>query len=559
MLPIRPLETSSDAGAGDAGRLFVDRARRLRGDIDLAGDDDAIVEICELAGGIPLAIEVAAGRLGHLTPLALLDRLRRQSVALLDAHGAVDLPDRQQSLRTVLDATSTLLTDGGAALAKGVCAVKGSISLGMIERTFGDQPDLIDHLDELVDASLVNGPDQDGRYRMPIPVAEYFAGDHETVDRDRGRILRAVLSVAEPLVSQVDQRGRWAEGSLLDDAAAVTVACEAAIAQRDADAGARLVVALRRYWLIGSRIGEALQFCRAVLELEPEGTARAHVQLVLGQFAAIVNRPDAATLLAEAIELAENTSGVDPHLLINSWCYLGSWRCDHGDLDGARHAAARAERLAHESADQSVVELSRDFGAYVAARVGDFETAARLGVESLAGARLAGDRYVVIDLLHRLAENLLELGRLDEAEAMMDEAMEIARTTPIGPLAAKVIQVQAAVDIEHGRLSAAIGAALEALRLTATLYPDPVTQASVLRILAAAWSSAGDLDAATRCDGAATGILHGAGAPAESASFGPSDRRLELLRQDHHAASVARIAAMDPAAVVAQLLARSSR
>ena len=43
-----------------------------------------------------------------------------------------------------------------------------------------------------------------------------------------------MLSVAEPLVSQVDQRGRWAEGSLLDDAAVVTVACEAAIAQRDA-------------------------------------------------------------------------------------------------------------------------------------------------------------------------------------------------------------------------------------------------------------------------------------------------------------------------------------
>ena len=156
------------------------------------------------------------------------------------------------------------------------------------------------------------------------------------------------------------------------------------------------------------------------------------------------------------------------------------------------------EDLARESTDQSIVDLSRDFGAYVAARVGDFDTAVRLGLEPLAGARLGGDRYVVIDLLNRIAEDLMELGRLDEAEEMMDEAMEIARTTPIGPLAAKVIQVQAAVDIEHGRLSAAIGAALEALRLTATLYPDPVTQASVLRILAAAWCAAGDLDAAPR-------------------------------------------------------------
>jgi DNA-binding SARP family transcriptional activator/predicted ATPase len=558
VMPIRPLETSSDAGAADAGLLFVDRARRFRADIDLAGHEDAIEEICELAGGIPLAIEVAAGRLGHLTPVALLDRLRRQSAALLDGRGAVDLPDRQHNLRTVLDATSTLLTDGGAALARGLCVVKGSISLGLIEETFGDEPDLMDHLDELVDASLVNGPDHAGRYRMPIPVSEYFTGAEE-VDGNGERILRAVLSVAEPLVSKVDQRGRWAEGSLLDDAAAVTVACDVAIAQCDAETGARLAVALRRYWLLGSRIGEALQFCASVLDLGPVGIARAHVELILGQFAAIVNRPDAATLLSGAIELAENTSGVDPHLLINSWCYLGSWRCDHGDLDGARDAAARVEGLARESTDQAVIGLSRDFGAYVAARVGDFETAVRLGVESLTHARLGGDRYVVIDLLNRIAENLLELGRLEEADSLVDEAMEIARTTPIGPLAAKVIQIQAAVDIEHGRLSTAIGAALEALRLTATSYPDPVTQASVLRILAAAWCEAGDLDAAARCDGAATGILHSAGAPAESASFGPSERRLGPMRRDGHAASAARIAAMDPIVVVDQLLARSSR
>lgn len=556
VVPIRPLETSSSSGASDAGLLFVERARQLRDDLTLAGDEDVILEICELAGGIPLAIEVAARRLGHLTPLTLLDRLRRQSVALLDEGGAVDLPDRQHSLRTVLDATSTLLTDGGTMLARRLCVLKGPISLGLAEHAYGD--DLIDHLDELVDASLLNGPDHAGRYRMPIPISEYFVGDHDGADDDRERLLRAVLSMAEPLVSKVDQRGRWAEGSLLDDAATVTVACDAAIARRDPDAGSRLAVALRRYWLLGSRLGEALQFCGAVLDLDLDADQRAHVQLVLGQFAAIVNRPDAAKLLAGGIQLAEATSGVEPFLLVNSWCYLGSWMCDHGDLEGARHAARTVEELARASKDHSLVELSRDFGAYVATRIGDFETAVRLGRESLVDARLGGDRFVIIDLLYRVAENMLELGRLDEADTLMEEAMEIARTTPIGPLAAKVIQLRAAVDIEHGRLSGAIGAALEALRLTATLYPDPVTQASVLRILAAAWCSAGDLNAAARCDGAAAAILQRAGAPVDFASLGPIDRRLEAMRNDVGATSVARIAALDPEAVVGELLTRTA-
>jgi tetratricopeptide (TPR) repeat protein len=184
--------------------------------------------------------------------------------------------------------------------------------------------------------------------------------------------------------------------------------------------------------------------------------------------------------------------------------------------------------------------------------------AARLSEQSLADARRSGDRYVIVDLLQRLGENLLVLGRHDEADRLMDEAMELARTIPIGPLAATVIATRAAVDIELGRLSAAIGAGLEALRLTATLYPDPVVQASVLRILGAAWCSAGDLVLSARCDGAAAAVLQRAGAPIDRASLRPIDRRLEASRNDPGAASAARIAAMDPDAVIDELLGRSA-
>ncbi len=559
VVPLRPLETSAATGPSDAGLLFIERASRLRDDLDLTGDEAAISQICALTGGIPLAIEVAARRLGHLTPATLLERLRRQSAALLDAKGAADLPDRQHSLRTVLDATSTLLSDRAAILARRLCVLKGPISLGLMEEAFADETDLVDQLDELVDASLAHGPDHADRYRMPLPISEYFAEGHAGQAGDREQILSAVLAIAEPLISQVDQRGRWAESRLLDDAAAVAVACEAAIAQRDAHAGTRLALALRRYWLLSSRLAEAQSFCGAILEIGPEDSDRACLQLVYGQFAAMVNRRDAAELLSVGIALAEqSTSGVPALLLVNSWCYLGSWQSDHGELDGARQAARRVEELAVASADPEAIELSRDFGAYVATRVGDFATAARLGAELLVDARRRGDRYVVIDLLYRVAENLLVLGRHAEADQLMNEAMEVAGTTSIGPLAARVIAVRAAVDIEHGRLSGAIGAALEGLRLTATLYPDPVTQASLLRVLGAAWASAGDVETAARCDGAATAILQRAGAPIESAFLAPVELHLEGIRRDPTMQSAARLAAMDPEAVVDELLGRSS-
>ncbi len=555
VLQVLPMDATTDGRIGDAGALLIARARMLGAQLDVVAQHDAIVEICELAGGIPLAIEIAAGRLNHLTPHALAERLRRQRAALLDGQGAADLPERQQRLRTVLDATSTLLSDRAGVLARRLCVVKGPVSLGLLERTFEDDPDLVGHLGELVDASLVNGPDATDRYRMPIPVSEYFADGHPGLADEHGRILRSVLAMAESLVSRLDERGRWAEGRLLDDAAAVTVACDAAIAQRDADAGARLVVALRRYWLVGSRLREALQFCELVAELDPAASDQASVQLVLGQFAAMVNRPDAADLLTGGIRMAEATPGGDAHLLVNSWCYLGSWMCDRGDHAGARQAAARVGVLAGASGDPTLVEVSRDFAAYVASQSGDHETAARLGAESLIDARRRGDRYVVIDLLTRTAENLLELERFAEADPLIEEAMEIARTTPIGPLAAKVIQIRAAVDIELGRLSTAIGAALEALRLTATSYPDPVTQASALRTLAVAWCAAGDLEASARCDGAATAILEHASALVATENL--SDRRLRTMREAPQARSVARIAARDPDVVVQSILART--
>ena len=77
---------------------------------------------------------------------------------------------------------------------------------------------------------------------------------------------------------------------------------------------------------------------------------------MLGQFAAMVNRADAAELLSGGIRMAEAMPGGDVHLLVNSWCYLGSWMCDRGDHDGARHAAARVGVLAGASADPTLIE-----------------------------------------------------------------------------------------------------------------------------------------------------------------------------------------------------------
>ena len=69
-------------------------------------DGDALREIVGLLDGLPLALELAAGRLSVLTAVQLRDRLRESIDVLGEARGG--RPARQRSLRAALDSTLSI-------------------------------------------------------------------------------------------------------------------------------------------------------------------------------------------------------------------------------------------------------------------------------------------------------------------------------------------------------------------------------------------------------------------------------------------------------------------
>ena len=79
--------------------------------------------ICRRLDGLPLAIELAAARTRLLDPGALLDRL----AASLDAlgTGAVDLPERQRTLRATVQWSVGLLDDAERSLLEIVAIFAG--------------------------------------------------------------------------------------------------------------------------------------------------------------------------------------------------------------------------------------------------------------------------------------------------------------------------------------------------------------------------------------------------------------------------------------------------
>jgi predicted ATPase/Tfp pilus assembly protein PilF len=113
--PVSPLDTPPDTHQSvdeileyESVALFRQQARTIRPNFEInEGNRDAVVEICRRLDGLPLAIEIAAARIKMLTPQALLKRLD-QSLNLL-VGGALDLPDRQQTLRRTIDWSFELL------------------------------------------------------------------------------------------------------------------------------------------------------------------------------------------------------------------------------------------------------------------------------------------------------------------------------------------------------------------------------------------------------------------------------------------------------------------
>jgi predicted ATPase len=91
-------------------QLFVERSREIRADVVLgAANGEAVAEICRRLDGLPLAIELAAGRTRLLSPEAMLERMHDR-LGLLTG-GAADLPSRQRTLRDAIGWSYDLLEE----------------------------------------------------------------------------------------------------------------------------------------------------------------------------------------------------------------------------------------------------------------------------------------------------------------------------------------------------------------------------------------------------------------------------------------------------------------
>ncbi len=162
----------------DAVRLLIARGRSVNPSFGpTPANLTAIAEICRRLDGLPLAIELAAARLGHLTPSEIARRLddRFQLLAIPGRRSQ----QRHKTLRACFDWQYALLTTQEQRLFNRLSVFSAHFTLEAAESVCEAQglhtSDILPLLSRLVDKSMVSAEEVGGsvRYRLLETIREY--------------------------------------------------------------------------------------------------------------------------------------------------------------------------------------------------------------------------------------------------------------------------------------------------------------------------------------------------------------------------------------------------
>ncbi len=371
-------------------RLFVERAQAAAPGFALDERNAVdVARICFRLDGLPLALELAAGRVGALGPAAIAERLDdRFRVLRTGSHAS---PTRQHTLSATLQWSHDLLAPDERMLFRRLAVFAGGFELEAAESVCAggdlDVLGIADVLARLVEKSLVTADEtssRERRYRLVETVRLYA--------RER-------LREAGETVAFADRHAHWAltraeedrSSPRLDrDAANLRVALDTLLARTPADA-LRLCVALGRFWMRRIDLHEAQRRFEQALAGAPEPTAvRARALLAA---AAIHYRSGA---LSRGLPYAEQSYALaseigDARAQWRALQFLGEFGIATDAVDVAIPWFERALELArHErfAAAQAVCVYSLGVAHWIA---GDLARADELVARSLDGFRaLAG-------------------------------------------------------------------------------------------------------------------------------------------------------------------------
>jgi predicted ATPase/serine/threonine protein kinase len=541
--PVPPLSLP-DTADGDissmaesaAVALFVERAQSVRPEFELTDDNAAAVaEICVRLDGLPLAIELAAARVKLLPPAALLTRLERRFDLLTG--GAVDLPERQQTLRNAIDWSYDLLTDAEKAMFSRLGVFVGGCGLEAAEGVCGSPDGLgigevIDLLASLVDKSLIRqleGSDGEPRFSMLETIREYALfrleerGELDDLQRRHAERFLQLAEAAEPELVRAGQ-ATWLQ-RLDEENGNIRSALAWSLRSGEVELGLRMAGALVRFWSTRGHMTEGRRWLMDAMALSSDLPAPVLGKAYYAAGYSAIGQGDyvqAKPFFEESLTLAREAG--DVRLEAASLQQLGFLVMARGAYveDADERAGQLAEKsleLARTVGDKLTASGALNILADRASAGGRNTEAMQLFEEGLALRRELGDKRLVANSLLNLARTELARGEYARATELLQEGLSLARDVRDTWSMSLALVNLGRVRLYEDSPDEALQLFEDALKL-AKDRGDKRVGAECLQGIGAATASGEEPERAARLFGAADAMLESIGAmaaPAEQA------------------------------------------
>ena len=498
LLRIGPL-----AGDNEAAHLFLERAQSAAADRKFPADDPLVKNICARLDGIPLAIELAAARLGTVD-LKQLDTWLQSDLKSLASKDSSE-EARHRTLTATIQWSYRMLDSNQQRLFARLAIFDGGFTLAGLDAVAYDstfEASSVDLLESLVDKSFVSAQfdGSDARYYL-LETLRRFAAQKLDESGERSAVAERHFAFFGTLATS---RGSWAnpreeqdfvrrfERELPNLRAALAYGFE----RTEKGAAIALLLKVAQHWQLRGNLAEARAWLESALELSDHGGDAG--------FAALLRRAATIATLSDDYPKAREWSAKSLDVYASLSDVAGVAEATHnlaviehktGDVDSAFELYRRAyEGFAAANHDRGMLTTLANQAMILVDR-GKLDEARECFAKSEKHCRSMGDSDALGSVLMRHAELEFEAGIPEEAARLYERALEIKTFLGSQVDVAGILANVASLRLHQNDLPSAHEAAGKALKVALDL--DSKAEAvECLEVFAAILDAAGQQRAA---------------------------------------------------------------
>jgi predicted ATPase/transcriptional regulator with XRE-family HTH domain len=437
---IHGLETPPQEFAGSldnysAAVLFMQSSHRAKADFEVTEEEQtAIIQICRLVEGVPLAIELAAAWINILSCQEILKEIHSNIDFLTTTMH--DVPKRHRSLKATFEHSWKLLSADEREVLSRLSVFHGRFDRSAAEKIAEAS---LPVLASLVSKSLVRHLEH-GRYDLHEVVRQYALSHLDedpqlcllTCDLHSDYYLKFISRFEKSLKNAKQQEAMWEISSVLDN---IRAAWRWAVKQQKYPIIGAALRSVGWYFEVAGLLREGVERLEPLIQaLQAEvrddgldrllGTALLHQGLLHFRKGLFVR---AEELYKEGIAILRNTD--DQARLADGLIFLGILTHLNGNFLQAKVLLNEGLEYAQASDAQWFVAYAIYNIGYVDSLMGDYQKGYKKMLVGLDKFRLVGDPHYIALGLNFLVPILIKLGHYEEAKAFMWESIALCEKT----------------------------------------------------------------------------------------------------------------------------------